>query len=125
MNVLLDSDIVIEVLRARDQAVLSKWAALIASKADILFSPVTAAEVWEGARPREQQAIVSCFSLLHCAEIDYPTGQLAGTLLRQYRGSHGLEIADALIAATAVQQQAALWTRNPKHYPMPQLSFYS
>ena len=124
MSVLLDSDIVIEVLRARDQSILSKWTALIGSKENVLFSPVTAAEVWEGAWPREQQAINACLSLLDSIEADYQTGQLAGNLLHQYRGSHGLEIADAFIAATAIQHQASLWTRNRKHYPMPQLTFY-
>jgi predicted nucleic acid-binding protein len=49
---------------------------------------------------------------------------VAGALLRQYKKSHGLEIADALIAAAAIQNQAALWTRNRKHYPMKNLTFY-
>jgi len=38
--------------------------------------------------------------------------------------SHSLEVPDALVAAAAIQYQAALWTRNRKHYPVPQLSFY-
>jgi predicted nucleic acid-binding protein len=124
LSLLVDSDIVIEVLRAKDQAILAKWNALIASKVDVLFSPVTAAEIWEGARPQEHQAIALCFRLLACVKADYETGQLAGEFLRQYARSHGLEVPDALIAAAAVQCKAALWTRNRKHYPMPQLSFY-
>jgi predicted nucleic acid-binding protein len=36
-----------------------------------------------------------------------------------------LKIADTLIAATAILHKATLWTRNKKHYPMPQLTFYS
>jgi predicted nucleic acid-binding protein len=35
-----------------------------------------------------------------------------------------VELGDALIAATAVQSKAALWTRDRKHYPMKELSFY-
>jgi predicted nucleic acid-binding protein len=35
-----------------------------------------------------------------------------------------LKIADVLITASATQNQAALWTRNRKHYPMADLSFY-
>ena len=42
----------------------------------------------------------------------------------QYRKSHGLQITDALIAAAAVLNHAELWTRNRKHYPMKELSFY-
>jgi predicted nucleic acid-binding protein len=47
--------------------------------------------------------------------------------LRQSEGSRrlNLKIADALVAASAVPHQAALWTRTRKHYPMPDLSFYA
>jgi predicted nucleic acid-binding protein len=124
VNVLLDSDIVIEVLRARDAAVLSKWTALVKSSSAIFFSPVTAAEVWAGARLNEHEAISRFFRPLACAPAGHNTGQLAGEYLRQFSKSHHLDIADALIGATAVQNQAALWTRNRKHYPMTTLTFY-
>lgn len=125
MNVLLDSDILIEILRMRDEAILIQWSTLVGSDAVILFSPVSAAEVWAGARPKEQDAIAACFENLLCAAIDYETGRLAGDLLLQYHKSHSLEIADALIAATALRNNAALWTRNRKHYPMQQLTFFT
>ena len=48
----------------------------------------------------------------------------AGDYLRQYRRSHGLEVADAVIAASAVANKAELWTRNRKHYPMKEVSFF-
>jgi predicted nucleic acid-binding protein len=125
MNVLLDSDIVIEVQRARDVAILSKWTELKKSDFVIFFSPVTAAEVWAGARANEHVATASFFRTLKCAPADDYTGELAGEYLRHYSKSHSLDIADALIAATAIQQHAALWTRNRKHYPMPQLTFFN
>jgi hypothetical protein len=124
MRVLLDSDIVIEILRSRDQIILSQWNDLANSGGQILFSPVTAAEVWAGARPSERQTISSFFPLLICAPSEYAVGKLAGEYLSQFFKSHNLKIGDALIAATAVQNQAALWTRNRKHYPMPGLIFY-
>jgi predicted nucleic acid-binding protein len=64
----------------------------------------------------------SFFDALTCLPTDYETGRLAGDLMRKFAKSHGLEIPDALIAATAIQHSAALWTRNRKHYPMPQLT---
>ena len=125
MNILLDSDIAIEILRARDQAILSKWSALSVSGAVVFYSPVTAAEVWAGAFPNEHQLITRFFRPLLCIAADYDIGQLTGEFLRKYARSHNLEIGDALIAATAVLRQSALWTRNRKHYPMPGLAFYS
>jgi len=119
VRVLLDSDIVIEVLRARDHGILTQWSVLRASDAEIMFTTVTAAEVWEGARPGEHKSIGQLFSLLDCAEVDCGTGRLAGDLLRSFRGSHNLQI------AAAIQHRAALWTRNRKHYPMPQLVFFA
>jgi predicted nucleic acid-binding protein len=125
MSVLLDSDIVIEILRARDQVILSQWQGLANTTEVILFSPITAAEVWGGVRSDEHEATARFFNLLTCVPIEYTMGQLAGGLLRQFSKSHGLKIADALIAAAAIQHKAALWTRNRKHYPMPQLTFYA
>lgn len=124
MSVLLDSDVVIEILRSRDQSILSQWSVLVASNRQVLFSPVTAAEVWAGARPSESHATSQFFFPLACVPIMYEIGRLAGEYLRRFAGSHNLKIGDALIAATAVWYQADLWTRNRRHYPMPQVTFY-
>lgn len=124
MNILLDSDIAFEILRARDKAILSKWSAMIVSGAVVFYSPVTAAEVWAGVLPNEHQFITRLFRPLLCVAADYDIGKLAGEFLRKYARSQSLEIGDAIIAATAIQNQSALWTRNRKHYPMPGLTFY-
>jgi predicted nucleic acid-binding protein len=69
--------------------------------------------------------IARFFAPLTCVDLDEKIGQLAGEYLRQYSKSYNVKIADALIAASAAQNQAALWTRNRKHYPMPDLNFYA
>ena len=125
MTVLIDSDILIEVSRARDTAILAKWIELSESDALILFSPVTAAELWAGARPAEYRAIEALFDALVCVRADGPVGRRAGDYLRRYRKSHALELGDALIAASSVISGASLWTRNRKHYPMAELNFYA
>ena len=124
MTVLVDSDIVIEVCRERDNAILSQWRELEKSDSAILYSPVTSTELWAGVRPGEHEALTNFFRTLVCVPIDYETGRQAGDYLRQYRKSHGVQITDALIAAAAVMNRAELWTRNRKHYPMKELSFY-
>jgi predicted nucleic acid-binding protein len=124
VTVLVDSDVLIEVSRGRDQDILAKWEELARSQHRVLYSPVTAAELWAGARPREQEALSNLFRALLCVPIDDETGRRAGDYLRNYRKSHSVELGDALIAATAVLNNAELWTRNRKHYPMRDVSFY-
>jgi predicted nucleic acid-binding protein len=124
VTVLVDSDVLIEVSRERNHDILFQWTQLAESGSAILCSPVSSAELWAGALPREYEATAKLFRTLLCIPIDYETGRQAGDHLRQYRKSHGLQISDALIAATAVLNHATLWTRNRKHYPMRELTFF-
>jgi hypothetical protein len=124
MTVLIDSDILIEVTRGRNQDVVSRWVKLSLSEIPVLYSPVTAAEIWAGALPREQNLIQELFGPMQCVPIDAEVGRQAGDFLRQYHRSHSLELGDALIAASAMRSHAALWTRNRKHFPMRGLEFY-
>ena len=124
MTVLTDSDILIEVSRGRDKTMVSQWLELGQSDALILYSAVSAAELRAGARPPEYTALDALFDSLLCVPIDAALGRRAGEYLRRYRRSHAVELGDALIAASAVERGARLWTRNRKHYPMPELAFY-
>src|SRR4051812_21118460 len=112
MTVLVDSDILIEVSRGKDADIVSRWIELSKSDAAVLYSPVSVAELWAGARPSEHDALDNLFRALTCAPIDEESGRQAGAYLRQYRRSHGVEVADALIAAGAMANKAELWTRN-------------
>ncbi len=125
MTVLVDSDILIEVSRGRNAEIISQWLDLARANVAVLYSPVTVAELWAGARPNEHDALNRLFHALKCAPIDQETGHQAGIYLRKYRKSHGVEIADALIAACTVANGAELWTRNRKPYPMKEVSFFA
>ena len=124
MSVLVDSDILIEASRGKDAELVSRWTELSRSDVAVLYSPIGAAELWAGARPAEHDAIDKLFRALTCVPIDAETGRQAGDYLRRYRKSHGVELGDALVAAGAVLNGAALWTRNRKHYPMKELIFF-
>jgi predicted nucleic acid-binding protein len=124
MTVLVDSDILIEIFRARDLAILDRWVELSGSADIVLCSAVSIAELWHGARPKEHAALAHLFETLSCVAVDAEAGRVAGGYLSQYHRSHGLELGDAFIAAAAAGHGATLWTRNRKRYPMKGLKFY-
>ena len=75
-------------------------------------------------RARSTFCLVHLFRTLTCVPADAQTGHRAGEYMNRYRKSNALDLGDALIAAAAVLNGAALWTRNRRHYPMKDLSFY-
>ena len=89
-----------------------------------ILIPVSIAELWQGALASEHNVLNNLFRVLTCVPINAETGRRAGEFLRKYRKSHGLELGDALIAASAELNGASLWTRNRKHYPMTTMSFF-
>lgn len=123
-TVLIDSDILIEVSRGRNIAIVRRWSELSASETVAVYSPVTVAEIWHGARPKEHGILNSLFAALLCIPIDQEIGRQAGEYLRRYQASHRIELGDALIASTARIHDTALWTRNRKHYPMADIEFW-
>jgi len=124
-GVLLDTDVLIEVLRARNASLLAAWSRLQEGTASLFVSPVTIAEVWHGLRPEEQEPVANLFSALACLAIDARIGRRAGEYLKQFHNSHGVMLGDALLAATAATHNLRLWTRNRRHYPMKDLQFFS
>jgi len=122
--ILTDSDILIEVFRKRDKKIQREWIDLIDSEQPLLISPISIAELWAGVRPSEVNSVSALLDSLTCASIDKAAGRLAGDFLKQYSRSHGLAIGDAFIAACTVMNHVVLWTRNRKHYPMPEVTFW-
>ncbi len=59
--------------------------------------------------------------IVRCTELTEKEGRKAGLYRSTFGSSHGVEIADALIAATAHTHGFTLCTRNLKHYPMRDL----
>ena len=123
-SVLIDSDILMEVSRARDTAILLRWDQLSRSDIPLLCSPVTMAELWHGARPQEHAALNALFYAIRAIPIDVTIGIRAGEYLRLFSKSHHVELGDALIAATVSIHNLELWTRNRRHYPMKDVAFY-
>ena len=83
----------------------------------LAISCVTTAELIQGARSQAELRGIRQ-SLTVCRELPLTevTGQQAIAWLYQYNLSHSLDLADALIAATALENQLPLFTLNRKHF---------
>ena len=122
--ILIDSDILIDVARGRDARLLTRWSELSGSDTVMACSPVTVAEVCQGARPHEYPVLEALFRALTCVPIGPEIGRRAGEYLQQFAKSHAVELGDALIAATASIHHLTLWTHNRKHCPMRDCLFF-
>lgn len=113
---ILDSDVLIEILRGNAQT--ARWVAAHASTGEALrYAPVSRAEIGAGTRAGEEKGIAALFAGLDAVTIDATAGELAGERLRRYRRSHGLELGDALIGASTQQYGEQLATFNRGRYP--------
>lgn len=114
-RLLLDSDVLIDYLRGQADAV----AYLEARTEALLISVISVAELFAGVRDGRERTVLETFlSAFEIIPLDAEVAVLGGTYRRDYGKSHSTGLADALIAATALQHQARLVTLNRKHFPM-------
>jgi predicted nucleic acid-binding protein len=122
-GVLLDSDVIIEILRGH-AGPLQAAVALEQSGTPTFCTAISWAEVYAGVRPGEEEPTRAFFEARGEVALDGRIGRHAGAYLARYARSHGVEIADALIAGAATAGGLRLWTLNRKHYPMEDLRFF-
>ncbi len=122
-GVLLDSDVIIDILRGRRRVVAAALA-LDETGIPTYCTAISWAEVYAGIRPGEEALTSAFFDARGEVVLDAVAGRQAGSYLARYSESHGMQIADALIAAAAATAGLRLWTLNRRHYPMPDLDFY-
>jgi predicted nucleic acid-binding protein len=123
VGVLLDSDVIIEILRGRSETVRTAER-LEQNRIPTYISPVAWAEIFAGIRPKEVEVAEEFFHARGEVVLDGVAGRRAGSYLARYGRSHGVQIADALVAAAATTSGLLLWTLNRRHYPMPELQFF-
>lgn len=124
-GVLVDSDILIEVLRGRKLDVAALWTDTVAANEPLFYSPVTLAEIRHGMRGHERGSTERILSSMVIVPIETEIGARAGDYLRAFHASHAMELGDALIAATASVHHLDLWTQNRKHFPMKDVQFFT
>lgn len=110
MPLLIDTDVIIDYLRDRPEAV-----SYLESLTEILLIfAVTLAELYAGVRDgAERNALDSFIQAFEIVVVDKEIAVKGGLYRRDYSKSHNTGLADALIAATAEIRNAELVTLNP------------
>ena len=111
---LIDTDIIVDFLRGYEKAV-----DYFKNQSDeIVLSSIVVAELYAGVRDDERERLKMFISLFPVLPITPEVARVGGLFKRDYHKSHGVGLADALIAATVVIEKVELKTLNTKHYPM-------
>lgn len=113
--ILPDTDVLVDFFRGHDKAV----SFVNTYHARIVLSVIVVAELYAGVKDAAEQAVLQDFiSLFRVVPINADVAKAGGLYRRDYGNSHGVGLADAILAATAQAENAELKTLNIKHYPM-------
>jgi len=117
MNTVVDTSVLIDVLRGNESAREVLRSALTAGP--VHANDVTRLEVLAGMRPPEEPTTRRLLESLSWHPLDATIAEIAGDLARRWRpGNTGIDTPDLAIAATAQLLGARLLTRNVRHFPM-------
>ncbi len=121
---LLDTGVVIAHLRG-----LAGVAGLLeglAERGSLAVSVITVVEVWQAAKERETVATRTFFGGVELSTIDGGLAEAAGLFAQKLRRDGiTMQLADAVIAATALNLGIPLLTTNARHFaPVPDLEVW-
>lgn len=113
--ILVDTDVLIDFLRGNDKAITF----IDEFSPHIILSSIVVAELYAGVKGANELSVLDNFvSLFRVVPIDSEIAKVGGLYKRDFGKSHGVGLADAILAATASKENAELKTLNVKHYPM-------
>ncbi|PID75408.1 MAG: VapC toxin family PIN domain ribonuclease [Deltaproteobacteria bacterium] len=110
-----DTDVLIDFLRGCQQAVDF----INSNASQIILSTIVIAELYAGVRGKQEVTILNNFvALFDVIPVNSEIARIGGLYRRDFGKSHGVGLADAIIAAACYAENAQLKTLNVKHYPM-------
>ena len=115
--ILFDTNILIDHLKGKTEATLV-LKQCIDSRIQLACSVITRIELLSGMRPAEESLLERFLAGFEEIDVTKKIANLAGVYMNRYRKSHGINMADAIIAPSAKFIDSKLYTLNTKHYPM-------
>jgi len=114
-SILLDTDVLVDFFRGYSKAVTF----VNTYSPRIILSSIVLAELYAGVKGTvEQTALENFVSLFRVVPVTAEIAKAGGLYKRDYGKSHGVGLADAILAATSEIENAVLKTLNIKYYPM-------
>ncbi|MBC8479497.1 MAG: type II toxin-antitoxin system VapC family toxin [FCB group bacterium] len=112
---LIDTDILVDFFRGYKKAV----AFVNTHSSHITLSSIVVAELYAGVKgDSELNTLENFVSLFQVLPVTSEIAKTGGLYRRDYGKSHGVGLADAIIAATCEMENVELKTLNVRHYPM-------
>jgi hypothetical protein len=119
MRAYLDSDVLIWHLRGEKKALNLIRKLRDKEKYELWIGALQRAEIVFFMRPDEEADTLLFLSQFKTAIVDQQVIDTAGALYRKWNPGHGIDINDAILAATAAHTSGKIYSLNTKHYPMP------
>ena len=114
---LTDTDILVDASRGVADA--ARFLTVQRAARGVHVSIVSAMELVRGCRNAAELKEVQRFlQRMAVLPVSTTASQIAYQLMESFFLSHGLLIPDALIAATALEQELTLYTKNTRHFQM-------
>ena len=125
MKLLLDTSVLIDVLRKRNRR-REQLAELVQSGHLLSTTVVNVAELFAGMRPGEGDSAEAFLAGLNCLDLTETAARLAGKLKYDWaQKGRTLTLTDTIVAAIAIENRCQLFTDNRRDFPMADLSLYS
>jgi len=122
VKVFVDSDVLIWHLRGEKKATALLKTLRDTPGCELWTGALQRAEVLFYTRPAENDVTRAFLALFRTAPVTDTVVDSAAVMFRQWHPSHGIDVADALLAATASRAGGKIVTRNIKHFPMPEVA---
>ena len=115
-RILIDTSVIITFLRSKEKSKTSFWKLI--NEYECCVSSITVFELYAGAIDKTKvNDINKILNFLRVIEFSNETAELASNIYKELRSKNKLiEFRDIFIAATAIQENISISTKNKKHF---------